>query len=66
MRWLKNLDNLSTRLNYRGGRTAESRFQTDKLQTLKKALLYSYQGAFVKKYRLLFSINYLFFSDFEF
>ena len=44
MRWLKNLDNLSTRLNYRGGRTAESRFQTDKLQTLKKALLYSYQA----------------------
>lgn len=44
MRWLRNLDNLSTRLNYRGGRTAESRFQTDKLQTLKKALLYSYQA----------------------
>lgn len=38
------MDNLTTRLNYRGGRTAEARFQTDKLKTLKKALLYSYQA----------------------
>lgn len=42
---MSELDNLSIRLNYMGGKTAESRFQTDKLRTLKKALLYSYQGA---------------------
>lgn len=38
-------DSLVTRLNYMGGKKAESRFQTDKLRTLKKALLYSYQAA---------------------
>ena len=38
-------DSLATRLNYMGGKKAESRFQTDKLRTLKKALLYSYQAA---------------------
>ena len=39
-----NFDGLSVRLNYLGGKRAESRFQTDKLRTLKKALLYSYQA----------------------
>lgn len=38
------LNNLRTRLNYQGGETAESRFQLDKLKSLKKALLYSYQA----------------------
>lgn len=38
------MDNLTTRLNYRGGRTAEARFQVDKVRTLKKALIYSDQG----------------------
>lgn len=41
---MSGLNNLSTRLNYHGGRTAESRFQKDKLRSLKKALLYSYQS----------------------
>lgn len=39
------LTTLNNRLQYRGGKTAESRFQRDKLRTLKKALLYSYQAA---------------------
>ena len=39
------LDNLNIRLNYMGGKKAEDRMITDKLRTLKKALLYSYQAA---------------------
>lgn len=39
------LENLETRLNYHGGKIAEDRFIKDKLKTLKKALLYSYQAA---------------------
>lgn len=38
------LDNLRTRLNYRGGVDAEGRFLRDKEKTLKKALWYSYQA----------------------
>ena len=41
---MSGLENLKTRLNYQGGVTAESRFQRDKLKTLKKALIYSYQA----------------------
>lgn len=41
---MSGLENLKQRLNYRGG-NAEGRFQEDKLKTLKKALLYSYQAA---------------------
>ena len=41
---MSNLDNLSIRLNYRGGGRAEDRMAADKLKTLKKALLYSYQA----------------------
>jgi hypothetical protein len=37
------LENLKTRLSYQGG-NAEGRFQKDKLQSLRKALLYSYQA----------------------
>ena len=40
---MSGLDNLKSRLNYQGG-IAEGRFQKDKLNTLKKALLYSYQA----------------------
>ena len=35
---------LDIRLNYAGGRKADDRMQLDKLRTLKKALLYSYQA----------------------
>ena len=38
-------DNLNIRLNYMGGKKADDRMVTDKLRTLKKALLYSYQAA---------------------
>lgn len=38
------LDNLQTRLNYRGG-SQEHRMQKDKLNSFHKALLYSYQAA---------------------
>lgn len=41
---MSGLDELKTRLRYQGG-NAEGRFQNDKLRTLKKALLYSYQAA---------------------
>jgi len=42
---MSGLDNMKARLEYQGGITAESRFQKDKLNTLKKSLLYSYQAA---------------------
>ena len=42
---MSGLDNLKTRLQYAGGKNQESRMQADKLKTLKKALLYSYQAA---------------------
>ena len=42
---MSELDTLRVRLNYYGGAKAESRMQNDKLRTLKKALLYSYQAA---------------------
>lgn len=38
-------ENLNIRLNYMGGKKAEDRMINDKLRTLKKALLYSYQAA---------------------
>ena len=41
---MSGLDNLKQRLQYQGG-NAEGRFQKDKLKSLKKALLYSYQAA---------------------
>lgn len=41
---MRGLENLNKRLKYYGN-TAEERFQTDKLRTLRKALLYSYQAA---------------------
>lgn len=41
---MSELDNLSIRLNHVGGRKADDRMALDKLKTLKKALLYSYQA----------------------
>ena len=41
---MSGLQNLSTRLNYYGGTSQESRMREDKLRSLKKALLYSYQA----------------------
>lgn len=41
---MSGLDNMKTRLSYRGG-NQEHRMQQDKLKTLKRALLYSYQAA---------------------
>ena len=43
---MSGLDKLKRRLDYQGG-SQEGRFQRDKLNTLKKALLYSYQAATV-------------------
>lgn len=40
----RGIDNLRNRINYYGGPNAEIRMQKDKLRTLKKALLYSYQA----------------------
>lgn len=39
------LDIMKERINYNGGKEQESRMNVDKLRTLKKALLYSYQAA---------------------
>ena len=41
---MSEIDTLQVRLNYLGG-NAEGRLQQDKLRTLKKSLLYSYQGS---------------------
>jgi len=42
---MSGLNSLFTRLNYYGGKRQNSRMNNDKLRSLKKALLYSYQGA---------------------
>lgn len=39
------LETMKERINYNGGKEQESRINVDKLRTLKKALLYSYQAA---------------------
>lgn len=44
---MSGLENLNKRLNYRGG-SQEGRMQQRKLETLKKALIYSYQAATAK------------------
>lgn len=44
------LSTLQTRLNVRGGSDQWIRMREDKLYSLKKALLYSYQSAIVQKY----------------
>ena len=43
------LVNLSQQLNYQGGYLQQDRMIRDKRKTLDKAVLYSYQGAFVRK-----------------
>ena len=50
---IKNIEGVSdmaTQLNYHGGYFQQNREIKDKRKSLDKALLYSYQGAFVKKY----------------
>ena len=42
---MSGLDNLKKRLNYMGGGKQQGRMNEDKLRTLKKALIYSYQAA---------------------
>ncbi len=42
---MSGLDNLNTRLNYRGGNKQQDRLISGKLMALKRALLYSYQAA---------------------
>ena len=44
------LNNMQVRLNVRGGSDQWTRMRQDKLKSLKKALLYSYQSAVVQKY----------------
>ena len=46
---VQGISNLAKRLNQMGGRTQQERMIRDKRRSLDKALLYSYQGAFVKK-----------------
>ena len=41
---MSELDTLGVRLKYAGGKKADDRMQLDKLRSLKKALLYSYQA----------------------
>ena len=41
---MNSLDNMKTRINYAGGRPQQNRMIKDKLNSLKKALLYSYQA----------------------
>lgn len=42
---MSGLENLQTRLQYKGGTAQISRMKQSKVNTLKKALLYSYQSA---------------------
>lgn len=42
------IENLKTRLNYVGGKSQQARMNLDKLKSLKKAMLYSYQAATAK------------------
>ena len=45
---MEGLDNMRKRLNYQGGERQIDRMNEDKLRSLKKALLYSYQSATAK------------------
>lgn len=47
---LAGVDRQMTTLAHHGGRTQQERMIRDKRRSLDKAVLYSYQGAFVKKY----------------
>lgn len=61
---MSGLNNLYTRLDFDGGIPAEKRMIKDKLKTLKKALLYSYQAQTIiledgRKFRCLINSNKL-------
>ena len=61
---MSGLDNLKTRLNYIGGDKQIDRMNADKLKSLKKALLYSYQSATAvledgKEFRCLINPDHL-------
>ena len=47
---LEGIPEMATQLKYRGGFFQQNRMIKDKRKSFNKALLYSYQGAFVKKY----------------
>ena len=47
---IQGVSGLAKRLNQMGGRTQQERMIRDKRRSLDKAVLYSYQGAFVKKF----------------
>lgn len=55
---LESVSMLTKRLNQMGGRTQQERMIRDKRRSLDKALLYSYQGAFVKKIQDLNNIPF--------
>lgn len=42
---MSGLDNMKARINYAGGKNQQDRMISDKLRSLKKAMLYSYQAA---------------------
>lgn len=46
---VSNINLMKTRLGFSGGRAQQNRMIRDKRRSLDKAVLYSYQGAFVKK-----------------
>jgi hypothetical protein len=46
---MNNLDLMAARLNYRGGKAQQDRMIKDKREALDRAVLYSYQGARIKK-----------------
>lgn len=48
---LGGVNHQEVQLNYQGGLTQQARMIRDKRRTLDKAVLYSYQGAFVKKFQ---------------
>lgn len=59
---MSNRSNLNIRLNYRGGANQQDRMNEDKLKSLKKALIYSYQAATVilsdgREFRCLINPN---------
>ena len=61
---MSGLNNLSTRLNFSGGNRQIDRMNEDKLKSLKKALLYSYQSATAilndgREFRCLINPDYL-------
>ena len=51
-RTIEGITDMSKHLSYHGGLFQQNRQIRDKQKSLQKALLYSYQGAFVKKYSL--------------